>query len=301
MSIALRLRARGLSPKKRFGQNFLTDVHAARAIAEAATTPSGGAVVEIGPGTGALTRHLLERAARVVAIEYDRDLVPILAEDFSPAVAEGRLSLRTADALDVDWAECLACGPAPRAVVGNLPYLITGRLLERATKIADGIDRAVFMVQAEVAARLVAAPGTEAYGALSVFVQAAFDPRKILAVHGGAFYPRPEVNSAVVLLVPHRPRRAEETDAFRAAVRAAFGARRKTLRNAYKGLFGWSRDELEASAAEAGISLDARGETLSVDDFARFAALAEGRRDPLVPASAQPRSRKHRRLAGGGR
>lgn len=277
MSIALRLRARGLSPKKRFGQNFLTDPNTARAIAEAATTPSGGAVIEIGPGTGALTQHLLERAARVVAVEYDRELVPILAEDFAPAVDEGRLELINADALTVDWAEILAPGPAPRVVVGNVPYLITGRLLERVTTIAERIDRAVFMVQAEVANRLIAAPDSEAYGALSVFIQAAFVPRKILTVRAGAFYPRPEVDSAVVLLVPHRPRRAEETEAFRKVVRAAFGARRKTMRNAFKGLFGWPREALEAAAVEAGISLDARGETLSVDDFARFARLAEAR------------------------
>src|SRR5262249_31443367 len=149
-----------------------------------------------------------------------------------------------------------APGPAPRVVAGNLPYLITGRLLERATTIADAIDRAVFMVQAEVADRLAAPPGGDAYGALSVFVQAAFDVQRILVVRGGAFYPRPDVDSAVVALTPRRPRRAEETDAFRAAVRAAFATRRKTLRNAWKGLYGWSREELAARAAEVGISLD---------------------------------------------
>lgn len=282
MSIGERLRAHGLAPKKRFGQNFLTDAHAAATIAAAATEPEGGAVVEIGPGAGALTRHLLARAARVVAIEYDRDMLPILAEDFAPAIAEGRLELVHADALDIDWAERLAAGPTPRALAGNLPYLITGRLLERAIQIADRIERAVFMVQAEVADRIIAPPDGDAYGALSVFVQAAFAPRKILTVRGGAFYPRPEVDSAVVLLVPHRPRRAEETEAFRAAVRAAFGARRKTLRNAWKGLYGWSREELEARAIEARISLDKRGETLSVDDFARFAALAP-RAEPAAP------------------
>jgi len=274
MTITDRLRAHGLRPKKRFGQNFLTDVNAARAIAEAATTPEGGSVLEIGPGLGALTRHLIERASRVIAIEYDRDLVPLLAADLMEPIQSGRLSIIEGDALDVDWAEALDAGERPRVVAGNLPYLITGRLLERATKLADRLDRAVFMVQAEVADRLLATPGTEAYGALSVFVQAAFDVKKLLGVRGGAFYPKPEVDSAVVLLVPHRPRRAEETPAFRELVRAAFAARRKTLRNAWKGLFGWTRDELTANAAAAGISLDARGETLSVDDFARLGAMA---------------------------
>ncbi len=274
MSISDLLRARGLAPKKRFGQNFLADPHAARLIAEAATTPAGGTVLEIGAGLGALTRPLLERASHVTAIERDRDLVPILTGELAEAVAAGKLSIVEADALDVDWEAAVASGPAPHAIAGNLPYLITGKLLERAVGLSGSIDRAVFMLQAEVADRLAAAPGAEAYGALSVFVQAAFTVKRILSVKAGAFYPRPEVGSAVVLLVPERPRRAEETPAFRAAVKAAFGTRRKTLRNAWKGLYGWSREELEERAKEAGVSLDARGETLGVEAFARVAEMA---------------------------
>ena len=274
MSIAESLRARGLSPKKRLGQNFLVDPRAARIIAEAATTPAGGSVVEIGAGLGALTRPLLDRAARVTAIEFDRDLAPILREDLAGPIADGKLDLIEGDAADVDWIAKLASGPRPHVVAGNLPYLITGKLIEKAVGVADAIDRAVFMIQAEVADRLVAPPDGDAYGALSVFVQAAFDVSRLLTVKGGAFYPRPEVGSAVVLLVPRRPRRAEETPAFRAAVKAAFGARRKTLRNAWKGLYGWSREELDARATEAGIDLGARGETLSVEDFARIAGLS---------------------------
>jgi 16S rRNA (adenine1518-N6/adenine1519-N6)-dimethyltransferase len=277
LSIAEMLRARGLAPKKRFGQNFLADAHAARTIAEAATTPEGGTVVEIGAGLGALTRPLLGRAARVTAIEFDRDLVPILREELAEVIARGRLEIVEGDAADVDWSAKLQGGPKPHVIAGNLPYLITGKLVEKAVFLADAIDRAVFMVQAEVADRLAAQPDTDAYGALSVFVQAAFDVKRILTVKGGAFYPRPEVDSAVVLLVPRRPRRAEETGAFRAAVKAAFGARRKTLRNAWKGLYGWSREELEANATAAGIDLGARGETLAVEDFARIA-----KRAPLV-------------------
>lgn len=277
MSIAETLRARGLAPKKRFGQNFLADAHAARTIAEAATTPEGGTVVEIGAGLGALTRPLLERAARVIAIEFDRDLVPILREDLAEVIAAGRLEIIEGDAADVDWRAKLAGGPRPHVIAGNLPYLITGKLVEKAVGLAAHVDRAVFMVQAEVADRLAAAPDTESYGALSVFVQAAFDVKRILTVKGGAFYPRPEVDSAVVQLSPQRPPRAEETKAFRAAVKAAFGARRKTLRNAWKGLYGWSREALEAKASEAGIDLQARGETLRVEDFARLAALADER------------------------
>src|SRR5271156_3131223 len=147
MAIADLLRAHGTAPKKRFGQNFLADPHAARTIAEAATTPPGGTVLEIGPGLGALTRPLLERAARVVAVERDRDLVPILTGELEAAVATGALSIVEADALDVDWAASIASGPLPHTLAGNLPYLITGKLLERAVGLADVVDRAVFMLQ----------------------------------------------------------------------------------------------------------------------------------------------------------
>ena len=273
MPIADVLRAHGLAPKKRFGQNFLADTHAARLIAEAATTPPGGTVLEVGPGLGALTKHLLGRAARVVAVERDRDLVPILRADLAALASPDALEIVEADALDVDWRAALAAGPRPHVLAGNLPYAITGRLLERAVGLASDLDQAVFMVQAEVADRLAAAPDTEAYGALSVFVQAAFDVRRLLSVKAGAFYPRPEVDSAVIRLSPGNPPRAAETPEFRALVKAAFGARRKTLRNAWKGLFDWSREELAANAEAAGVSLDARGETLDVEAFARIAAL----------------------------
>ncbi len=274
-SAAERLRARGLRPKKRLGQNFLQDPHAARAIAEAATADRRRLRARDRARPRRAHRSAPRtRAARVVAIERDRDLVPILAEALASAVASGALTIENADALEVDWQAELARLPAPRALAGNLPYFITGALLEKATACAELVDVAVFMVQAEVAARLLAAPGSEAYGALTVFTQAAFRPARLLTVRGGAFFPRPDVDSTVVVLTPSRPRRADETDAFRAAVRAAFGMRRKTLRNAWKGLYGWSAADLAGAAARAGVSLDARGETLAVEDFARHAALA---------------------------
>jgi 16S rRNA (adenine1518-N6/adenine1519-N6)-dimethyltransferase len=131
---------------------------------------------------------------------------------------------------------------------------------------ADDLERVVFMVQLEVAERLAAEPGTKTYGALTVFVQAAFDVSKLFDVSKGSFHPPPAVTSAVVRLVPLRPRRAEETDLFRAVVKGAFGARRKTLRNAWRSL--GDAETVAAAAAKVGISLDARGETLSVDAFA---------------------------------
>lgn len=254
-------------PKKRFGQNFLTDPRAARLIADAATTPEGGTVLEIGPGTGALTVPLAERAARVIAVERDPDLLPVLRERLGAAADDGRVTIIEGDATAVDWPRLLEGGPRPHAVAGNVPYLITGRLIEMAVVAAEHLDAAVFMVQKEVADRLLARPGSKEYGALTVFTAAAFDVERVLVVRAGSFFPRPEVDSAVVKLSPTRPRRALETEAFRAAVKAAFGMRRKTLRNAWRGLCGWSDEEIAARAAAAGISLDARGETLSVEQF----------------------------------
>ncbi len=265
MSSIRLLRARGLRPKKSFGQNFLQDAAIAARIAELCTTPPGGTVLEIGAGLGALTRPLLARAACVIAVERDRDLVPILAEEL--AAFGDRLVLREADAVQLDWRAELDRGPTPHVVAGNLPYQITGRLIQRATAVAPHIARAVFMVQREVAERLCAAPGTEGYSALSVFAQAAFDVQRALRVPAGCFAPVPKVDSAVVTLTPSA--RAPETEAFRAVVKAAFGRRRKTLRNALATL-GWSREELEARAVAAHIDLDARAETLSVEDFARL-------------------------------
>jgi 16S rRNA (adenine1518-N6/adenine1519-N6)-dimethyltransferase len=262
------LREAGLRPKRRFGQSFLVAEPIARAIAAACVRDdeTGRArVVEIGAGTGALTRLLAERARSVVAIERDRDLVPLL-ERHLPEVR-----VVEADAQTADLASLLGEGDAgsPRILCGNLPYVITGQLLRRAVEHAPRLERAVFMVQNEVADRLAAKPGTKDYGALTVFVRAAFDVRRIQRVPPGAFYPPPEVTSAVVELVPLRPPRALETDSFRALVRAAFESRRKTLRNA------WSRvapaEKIQAAAAIAGVSLDARGETLDVDAFARMA------------------------------
>jgi 16S rRNA (adenine1518-N6/adenine1519-N6)-dimethyltransferase len=230
-------------------------------------------VVEIGAGTGALTRLLAERARSVVAIERDRDLVPLLDRELSGSgvrVVEG-------DAQSVDLGALLGAPDpdSPRVLCGNLPYAITGPLLRRTVEHADHLERAVFMVQDEVAARLLAKPGTKDWGALTVFVRAAYDARRVLRAPPGAFHPPPEVTSAVVELRPLHPPRARETDRFRALVRGAFEARRKTLRNA------WSRlapdgEALQRAASQAGISLDARGETLEVEAFARMADALEG-------------------------
>lgn len=260
---------RGLKPKHSFGQNFLVDPGIAARIAELATTPEGGTVVEIGAGTGALTRPLLSRAARVTAIERDRDLVPLLAEDLSSEVASGKLLLVEADAKTANIAAMLADGAAPRVLAGNLPYQLSGPLLERTVELAPHLDRAVFMLQLEVVERLAASPSERDYGALTVFVRAAFDVKRAFVVKRGCFYPQPNVDSAVVVLT-RAAAHVEETPAFRAVVKAAFAQRRKTLRNAWRSL-PLDKDALARAAETAGIDLDARGETLDVAAFARMA------------------------------
>jgi 16S rRNA (adenine1518-N6/adenine1519-N6)-dimethyltransferase len=280
------LREAGLHPKKSFGQNFLVAEGIARSIARACVPDDevGRArVVEIGAGTGALTALLAERAGHVEAIERDRDLVPLLREAF----AGQAVTIHEADAQAVDFAVLFGeadsdtARSAPRVLCGNLPYSITGALMRVAVENAERIERAVFMVQDEVAARLAAAPGTKTWGALTVFVRAAFGVRRLLRAPPGAFHPPPEVTSAVVELVPLRPPRARETDRFRALVKRAFEARRKTLRNAWSGLAP-DAPTLARAAEEAGVSLDARGETLDVEAFARMAEALDRLANPTA-------------------
>jgi 16S rRNA (adenine1518-N6/adenine1519-N6)-dimethyltransferase len=265
------LRDAGLRPKKSFGQNFLVANAIAVSIAEACVHDDevGRArVVEIGAGTGVLTRLLAGRARTVAAIERDRDLVPLLQREMTDA----NVHVVEADAQTVDLAALLGDPEpgSPRVLCGNLPYAITGPLLRRTMEHAAHVERVVFMVQDEVANRLGAQPGTKEWGALTVFLRAAFDVRRVLRAPPGAFHPAPEVSSAVVELLPVRPPRATETGRFRALVRGAFGARRKTLRNAWSKLAP-DAATLEAAAEHAGVSLTARGETLDVEAFARMA------------------------------
>lgn len=257
-----------LRPKKSFGQNFLIADDVLLDIARAATDGLEGlSVVELGAGTGALTRALLARGARVAAVERDRDLIPILQNQFHAELADGRLRLIEGDAQHVDT---VALGGGSAILTGNLPYQITGTLVEKAVHEAKHWKRIVFMVQAEVADRMAALPDTEDYGALSIFVQAAFQARRLRTVPPQCFLPPPNVTSAVVVLNPHAVPRAEETPLFRQLVKLAFGQRRKTLRNAWKTIAEGST--VADAAFRAGISLDARGETLAVEDYARMAS-----------------------------
>ncbi|MGA2448673.1 MAG: 16S rRNA (adenine(1518)-N(6)/adenine(1519)-N(6))-dimethyltransferase RsmA [Polyangiaceae bacterium] len=273
----------GLRPKKTFGQNFLVSETVAREIA-ATCVPmrewGRARVIEIGAGTGALTRWLAERSQSLCAIERDRELVPLLVREFGAVPC---VRVVEEDAKNVDLIGLL--GPrderSPRVLCGNLPYAITGPLLRRATECAQHLERVVFMVQDEVAERLRASPATKDYGALTVFVRAVFDVKRIRRVGAAAFFPPPAVTSAVVELLPLEQAHAAETPTFRALVHGAFSARRKTLRNAWTGL-ARDVDSLVRAAAEARVDLSARGETLDVQDFAQMAAAIDADVNPNV-------------------
>lgn len=279
----------GLRPKKSFGQNFLVGPHVVDRIAQLCVRPDDRPpvrVVEIGAGLGALTNALLARGASVAAIERDRELIPVLEAELAGDVASGRLEIVEADAATADYRALFGVTSGEsdprdgrpdrvetRVLAGNLPYQITGRLLEVATELVDVVDRVVVMVQREVGERVAAPPGSKIYGQLSVFVQAAFSVRRAFLVGAGNFHPAPDVESAVLELTPRGDARTLETKAFREVVHLAFGARRKTLRNALGPLV---RDELLADAiAETGIDLQRRGETLDVSEFARLASAIE--------------------------
>lgn len=245
--------------RRRFGQNFLVDRHYIERIVAAVDPRRGDNLVEIGPGLGALTRPLLERAGRLTVIEIDRDL----AARFATEYASDRLLVHNTDALSFDYA---SLGRELR-VIGNLPYNISSPLLFHLASHDAILRDLTLMLQKEVVERMAAAPATRQYGRLSVMLQARFAVERLFVVPAGAFRPAPKVESAVARLVPLGAAGLQIADAalFGRIVAAAFGQRRKTLRNALK---TWvTVPELERE----GIAPGARGETLSVADYVRLA------------------------------
>ena len=259
------LRKYDLLPKRSFSQNFLIQPGATAQIADAAAA-LGRQVVELGPGLGALTYALLARECDVLAVELDRDMVRVLREEFAD---QSQLELRHGDAAKVDFtAYSNACG-SKLVVTGNLPYQATGAILRGVVAHRAALTGAVLMVQKEVRDRLVADPATKQYGALTVFTRAGFEVDTVCRLRPGSFYPAPKVESAVVRLAPRATPLAEETESFQAVVRAAFQMRRKTLRNALRGLGDAERADRALSVA--GIDPGRRGETLTVEEFATLA------------------------------
>jgi 16S rRNA (adenine1518-N6/adenine1519-N6)-dimethyltransferase len=261
------LRKYELSPKRAFSQNFLIQRGAVEQIAEAAAS-LGPTVVELGPGLGTLTAALLHRGRQVVGIELDRDMIRVLRAEYGTNEA---LRLIQADAAKVDFTALSEELGTSLVVTGNLPYQATGAILRQVVAHRAVMRGAVLMVQREVRDRLVALPGSKDYGALTVFTQAGFEIDTLLRLRPGAFFPAPQVDSAVVRLRPLSTARAEETPSFRKLVRAAFQMRRKTLRNALRSLANASA--VDSALERAGLDGTRRGETLSVEEFAVLAEI----------------------------
>ncbi|MFN0098916.1 MAG: 16S rRNA (adenine(1518)-N(6)/adenine(1519)-N(6))-dimethyltransferase RsmA [Gemmatimonadaceae bacterium] len=250
-------------PKKRFGQHFLTDPRLLGRIADAVQATRQDVVIEIGPGRGALTAQLLERAGTVIAIEVDRDLAAILAERWKD---EPRFRLVEGDVLQQDLG-ALAAGPY--LLAGNVPYNITTPILFHAMR-RPRPARAIYLVQREVADRIVAPPGSEAYGALSVNVQALARAELMFGVAARAFSPPPKVESAVVRLVPRDDPvvAPEEEEPYRLLVQGAFGLRRKQLRRVLRTLWSLDAGHADAVLARAGLDGELRPEVLTPAQFA---------------------------------
>ena len=253
--------------KKHLGQHFLHERGIIEKIVLAVNPQPGDRLVEIGPGQGAITFPLLDRHHALTVIEFDRDLIAPLT---AAARAHGELTVIHRDVLEVDFTALAAEGDGQIRLVGNLPYNLSSPILFHALDHAAAIRDMHFMLQKEVVDRMAAAPGSKVYGRLSVMLQAYCAVTPLFKVPPGAFLPPPKVDSAVVRLVPRAPESIGVADPRRFAqvVRAAFGQRRKTLRNALNGVADTALIEA------AGLRPAARAEQIDVAGFVRLANIA---------------------------
>ncbi len=269
------LKDTGFSFKKSLGQNFLIDESVLRKIIDAACLTKDDCVLEIGPGIGTMTEALSEAAGRVIAVELDNRLIPILRENLAGrenvTVIQGDI-LRT----DIRKLSEEFCGGKPFKAVANLPYSVTTPALLKLLDESAPILSATLMVQKEVAERMMADPGTKAYGALSLAVQYRAEISVAANVPRNCFIPRPEVDSQVVHLqcFSEPPVRTEDPELMFRLIRASFNERRKTLVNGLaNGKIGYTKEEIARAVEALGKGEAVRGETLSLEDFARLADL----------------------------
>lgn len=262
LNVSALLRAHGLTPKKSLGQNFLVEPAALERIVEAAEIPPDAAVLEVGPGLGSLTRHLALASRRVVAVELDSTLIPVLEEVLrdTPWV-----EIVHGDILKIHPAALM--GQAGYLVVANIPYYITSNLIRHLLEAEIKPARLVLTVQREVAERITAGPGDMSLLALGVQVYGI--PKIAARIPAGSFYPPPNVDSAVVRvdlyaesLIP-----AEQIDAFFRLAKAGFGQKRKTLRNAVSAGLSWPAAKTVDLLTAAGIDPQRRAETLSMNEW----------------------------------
>lgn len=262
------LRRHNLTPKKSLGQNFLVDSTVLSKLVAAAGLPADVTVLEIGPGLGSLTRYLARAARRVVAIELDQNLIPILE-----TVLAGQENVRVmhGDILKIKLADLEL--PQGYIVVANIPYYITSAILRRLLETQTRPSRLVLTVQREVAERICAGPGDHSLLSLSVQVYGA--PRPVLHIPAGAFYPPPQIDSATLRVDIHPNPRipAHQLDAFFRLAKAGFSQKRKTLRNALSAGLAWSAIKTEDLLHKTGIDPMRRAETLSIEEWASLTSV----------------------------
>ena len=273
------LKSHNISAKKRYGQNFLIDRRVLERIIEGAGISKEDVVLEIGPGIGTLTQALCEAAGHVIAVEIDRDMIPLLEENLS---GYENYEIINEDVLKLDLEMLIrerGLGSRPLRVAANLPYYITTPIIMQLLESRIPAKTITVMVQKEVAERMQAAPGTADYGALSLAVQYYADARISAKVPPNCFIPRPNVDSAVITLERYETPPVEvkdEAHLFR-LIRAAFAQRRKTLANALKNdpSLGLGREQVEAALDRLGLNADIRGERLSLQQFAALSDLLQ--------------------------
>lgn len=269
-----------LRAKKQFGQNFLISERALRAIADATVTSDEDWIVEIGAGLGTLTAQLVERvtAGKVIALELDPDMIGVLKAELGTV---DNLDIEQIDAMRYDLKMVAKWRGDSITVCGNLPYHVASQLMFRVIEAREVVRHCVVMIQKEMADRIVAKPSTKEYGALGVMLRTYADIHTVIKVPAGAFLPPPKIDSTVIKMIPLAQPRTEITDDkhYSKVVHAAFGQRRKTLRNALQAL--WPVEQVDAALQATGIDGMRRGETL---DIPEFGALAK----QLPPTTAKP-------------
>lgn len=266
---------------KSLGQNFLTDKNIIDKICEGAEITKDDGVIEIGPGIGNLTQELCERAGKVVAIELDRKLIPILGDTLS---TYDNVEVIHGDVLKIDLQELIETKFEGRnvKVVANLPYYITTPIIMKLLEDRYKVDKIVVMIQKEVAERMKSDPGSKIYGALSVAVQYYSKPKIVTEVSRNVFVPKPNVDSAVIMLdIYDEPRvKVKDEKLFFSVVKAAFGKRRKTLSNALSSsALDISKDEINEILEKSDIDPKIRGERLSIEEFAKIAETISDRKE----------------------
>lgn len=264
----------GFDFQKKFGQNFLIDPHVLDKIIAAARITKDDFVLEIGPGIGTMTQYLAEAAREVMAVEIDRNLIPILEETLAPY---GNVTILNQDILKTDIASVARehNGGRPIKVVANLPYYITTPIIMGLFESQVPLENITVMVQKEVAQRMQAVPGTKDYGALSLAVQYYAEPYIAANVPPNCFIPRPNVGSAVIRLTRYQepPVQVRDEKLMFRLIRASFNQRRKTLVNGLKNSpeLSFSREEILAALEKIGLSENVRGEALGLEQFAALA------------------------------